>query len=211
MTSGSFLESRTKEIVLPEDDADNFGRIVEHLYGNNVAALEMNNLRDFEWAKKLAELYGLAEKYQLPDFQDGVIQKLKQLDMLKKDRMAFFHIASKICESTRDLDQIFDPYFAEQAAIHLESMSSEETQALSEMLFSGGSFAKKIYHFQVQKFINKKQHWVTEAWRLHNEVASLKKQVAGLKQEVTSLKAAAQEQAATLKPKPKPKRPRLST
>lgn len=48
---------------------------------------------DLDGAEKLADMYGLAEKYQLPDFQDLVIQKLKQLDLLKEDRMTFFHIA----------------------------------------------------------------------------------------------------------------------
>lgn len=137
----------TREIVLSEDDADSFGRIVEHLYGNNDAAFDIS-LLDFEGAEKLADMYGLAEKYQLPDFQDCVIQKLKQLDVLREDRMTFFHIARKICESTRDLDDIFGPYFAKQAAIHLKSMSKEEVEELSEMVYSGGSLTKKIFKFK---------------------------------------------------------------
>lgn len=77
MTTSSFSEGLAKQITLPEDDADNFGRIIEHLYGNNDAAFTVD-LLDLNGAEKLADMYGLAEKYQLPAFQDLIIRKLKQ-------------------------------------------------------------------------------------------------------------------------------------
>lgn len=147
MADASSSAGRKNEITLPDDDADSFGRIIEHLYGNNNAAFEIN-LLDLEGAEKLADMYVLAEQYQLRDFQDRVIRKLKQMDVLREDRMTFFHTASKICENTRESDNIFEPYFAEQAATHLKSMSKTEAQKLSEMMLWGGRFAKKIFQFQ---------------------------------------------------------------
>lgn len=176
MTNGSFSESMTKEIVLPEDDADSFGRIIEHLYGNNDAAFDIN-LFDVEGAEKLADMYGLAEKYQLPDFQGRIIQKLKQLDVLREDRIAFFHLARKICENTRDLDDIFEPYFAEQAAIHLKCMLKEEVEELAEMIYSGGSFAKKIFQIQADIYSETRLNWLTDKANLMKKVVVAQEQL----------------------------------
>lgn len=53
MTTGSFFEGISKQIALPEDDVDNFRRIIEHLYGNNDAAFDVD-LLDLDGAEKLA-------------------------------------------------------------------------------------------------------------------------------------------------------------
>jgi hypothetical protein len=121
MTNGSFSESVTRQIVLPEDDADHFGRILEHLYGHNDAAFDVG-IFDIKDAEKLAEMYGLAEKYQIPEFQQQVIYKLEQVTKLKENRMDFFQIAYQICQSTRDTDEIFEAYFATEAARHLKAI-----------------------------------------------------------------------------------------
>ena len=176
MTNGSFSESVKKEIVLPEDDADSVGRILEHLYGNNDAAFDIN-LLDFEGAEKLADMYGLADKYQLPDFQERVIRKLKQLDVLREDRMAFFHIARKIWENTRESDDIFGSYFAEQAAVHLKSMSEEEIAELSNMIHSGKSFAMKTFQVQADIFSEMRRDWLKENETLKKKVASVQDQL----------------------------------
>lgn len=76
MTTSSFSEGVSKQITLPESDADSFGRIIEHLYCNNDAAFAVD-LLDLDRAEKLADMYGLAEKYQLPGLQKLVIHKLK--------------------------------------------------------------------------------------------------------------------------------------
>lgn len=148
MTMRSSSEDAIKEIMLPEDDADNFGRILEHLYGNNDAAFEVD-LLDFDGAAKLADMYMLAEKYQLHNFKARVIEKLQLFDVLREDRMAFFKIASKICLNTAESDDIFMPYFFNQASKHLKSLTMEEADDLSEMIWFGGSFAKKIFQLLV--------------------------------------------------------------
>lgn len=161
MTTSSFSEGIAKEIALPEDDEDSFGRILEHLYGNNDAAFDIQ-LQGLDGAEKLADVYGLAEKYQLPDVQDRVIQKLKQLDVLKHNRKIFFRIARQICQTTRDSDTVFDSYFAQQAAEHLKCMSQNEVDWLSKMLCSGGSFASRIFQVQADIYRKSKLIWLTE-------------------------------------------------
>lgn len=176
MTNGSFSESVTKEIVLPEDDADSFGRIIEHLYGNNDAAFEIN-LPDLEGAEKLADMYGLAEKYQLRGLQSRIVQKLKQLDLLKEDCMTFFHIAQKICENTRDSDKIFERYFADQAVKHLKSVSEDEIEELSDMVCSGTWFAKKIVQYQGNSYREMDLEWEMEKVGLKDEVSAAKERL----------------------------------
>lgn len=147
MTTSSFSEGLAKQITLPEDDADNFGRIIEHLYGNNDAAFTVD-LLNLNGAEKLADMYGLAEKYQLPAFKDLVIRKLKQTNFLKENRIAFFRIMRQITLLVRESDYIFKNYLVEQARTHLILMSIEEYTALSEMVYSGGEFARIIFKIQ---------------------------------------------------------------
>lgn len=147
MTTSSFSEGVSKQITLPEDDADHFGRIIEHLYGNNDAAFDVN-LLDLDGAEKLADMYGLAEKYQLPAFQDLIIRKLKQLDLLKENHMAFFRIVRQISQLTRESDNIFMRYFVDQAAAHMVAMSVQDYMDLSELAYAGGHFARIICKIQ---------------------------------------------------------------
>ena len=176
MTNGSFSESVTKEIVLPEDNADSFGRIVEHLYGNNDAAFDVD-LLNFDGAENLADSYGLAEKYQLPSFQGRVVQKLQQLDVLRENPMAFFRIARQICQNTRETDDIFKSYFVKQAAIHLKSMSEQEVQELSDMIYLGGSFARKIFQVQTDNNNITRWNWLTDKVSLEKRIATAEKQL----------------------------------
>lgn len=147
MTTSSFSEGLSKQITLPADDADSFGRIIEHLYGNNDAAFDVS-LLDSDGAEKLADMYGLAEKYQLPTFQDLVIRKLKRLELLEENHMAFFRIARQISQLTRESDNIFMKYFVEQAAAHMVAMSVQEYMELSELAYAGGHFARIICKIQ---------------------------------------------------------------
>lgn len=176
MTTSSFSEGITKEIAFPEDDADGFGRILEHLYGNNDAAFDVCEL-GFDGAEKLADVYGLAEKYQLPNVQDRVIRELKQLDELKLNQKLFFRIARQICQVTRESDANFDSYFAQQAAIHLKSMSKQEVDELSKLLCSGGSFASKIFQIQADSYRKSQLVWLAEKVSLREKGAAAEEQL----------------------------------
>lgn len=176
MTTSFFSEGVRKEIALPEDDSDSFGRIIEHLYGNNDAALDVD-LLDSDGAEKLADVYGLAEKYQLAGLKNLVIQELKQLDLLKENRMTFFHIAHQLCQVTRESDEIFVPYFAHQAAIHLASMSKTESQDLSEIVYSGGLFAKTICQIQAATYRQSQRDWIADKESLRQRGDAAEKEI----------------------------------
>lgn len=156
MTTRSFSEGISKEIALPEDNVDSVGRIIEHLYGNNDAAFDVDLLY-LDGAEKLVDMYGLAEKYQLPGLQELIIRKLKQTDLLKENRMTFFHIARQISQLTRESDEIFLDYFSDQGTIHMVSMSAQEYQELSEMVYSGGLFSRTICEIQAALYLSQKK------------------------------------------------------
>lgn len=192
MTKGFFRESVTKEIVLPEDDPDSFGRMIEHLYDNNEGAF--SNLLDVDdgaekvvddgaeelvddGAEKLADMYGLAGKYQLPDFQYYIVQKLGQLDVLRRDKMKFFRLARQIWENTRESDDIFERYFERQSTTHLKSMSEEEVEELFEMASSEKSFAKKLLQVQAGMYSELQWIFVTNGAKLKKEIQLLRTQL----------------------------------
>ena len=148
MTTSSFSEGIRKEIVLPEDDEDTFGRVVEHLYGNDDVAFDVCDLSETESADKLADMYALAEKYGLTDLKVRIIEEFRQSELLCKSAIAFFETARQIWQNTAESDQIFQAYFAEQALIHLKNLPKEDIEELSEMVGSGGSFARKLVQLQ---------------------------------------------------------------
>lgn len=156
MTTISFSEGISKEIALPEDNVDSVGRIIEHLYRNNDAAFDVDLLY-LDGAEKLVDMYGLAEKYQLLGLQELIIRKLKQIDLLKENRMTFFHIARQISQLTRESDEIFLDYFSDQGAIYMVSMSAQEYQELSKMVYSGRLFSRAIYKIQAALYMSQKR------------------------------------------------------
>lgn len=148
MTALGFSESITKEIILPEDNEDIFGRVIEYLYDNYDNAFNFDPYNDSGTVEKLVDMYSLAEKYQLPDIQRDIIDKLKGVDLLKEDRIEFFKTAYRVFQNSLDSNKIFQPYFSTQAAIHWRSFLEDEIDELLEMVESGGSFARAVLQTQ---------------------------------------------------------------
>lgn len=146
MCQPNFLEGVTKEIVLPEDDPDSIGRIIHHLYGNSRAVFSFDSM-GLAAADRLADMYSLAEKYQLPKLKTAIISTLKETS-LKNDRVAFFEIASQICCMTNEKDSDFHAYFESQALLHLPYLVGEQLDKVAETMSQGGVFASKMFRFQ---------------------------------------------------------------
>lgn len=163
MTTGSFSEGIRKEIVLPEDDEDTFGRVVEHLYGNDDVAFDLSDLKESESANKLAQMYALAEKYELTGLKVRIVEELKGADLLKKEAIDFFETSRQIWQNTSDSDQIFQAYFEEQALIHLKCLPKEKIEELSEMVDLGGSFARKLVRIQAKLYHETQLTWISQS------------------------------------------------
>lgn len=157
MTKSSFSEGITKQINLPEDDADQFGRLIKYLYGNHLDAFNFDLSENSVQVHKLADMYALAEKYQLPDMQIDITHIL---EMMHIDWSTFFQTACHICQHTRDSDEIFRNYFTREAAKHLRSdPEDEKLQDLSEMVEYGGSFAGMAFQVLAKVYRDDKSKW----------------------------------------------------
>lgn len=150
MTTSGFSESFTKEIILPEDDEDTFGRIVEFLYGNGCDAYSFDTCDEPGYVEMLTNLFALADKYDLCDLQEGIIYELSWVQFLREDKMAFFEAAHRFTQNSGDHYGHFHSFFANKADEHLENLNPEEIETLAEMVESDGTFAKWMFEAQMK-------------------------------------------------------------
>lgn len=175
MTSQGFSENITKKIALPEDDEDGLGRVIEYLYGNNDETFK-SLWEDSISIEKLATMYGLAEKYHLPDLKKKIVKIFKSSKFLNELPILFFKTAHQICQITSDSDTIFHEYFAEEVVKRLRKvLPMDEMERLSELIDSGGIFARKIVLPQAHVQAEAKLNWLKAMDKLKEE-ASIKEQ-----------------------------------
>ena len=125
MCNGTFKESVEKQIDLPEDDAVAFGCVLEFMYLGVVHGYEAPD-RAAQVAV-LADVYILADKYQLEDLKEFIICPLGALlESANEDGCleCFFDAASKIYENNPDSDVLF-PDFFRKAVAHLLGQSDQ--------------------------------------------------------------------------------------
>lgn len=177
MTTSSFSEGIRKEIVLPEDDEDTFGRILEHLYDNDERAFDVTFHSPRRFADKLATMYAMAEKYELTGLKVRIVKELEECEPLIIDPNFFFETARQIWQNISDSDQIFQAYFREQALVHLKDIRVEEVEELSDMVDSGGSFARKLVQLQAELYHENRLTWLSQVASLNEELTLAKKQL----------------------------------
>lgn len=184
MTKSSFSEGVTKKINLPEDNADQFGRLIKYLYGNHEDALDFDSFKDSIKVDKLADLYALAEKYQLPDMQVDITEMLETLRLLSISWTTFFQTAHRICQSTRDSDEIFGKYFTRQAAKHLRSsLEDKKLEELSEAVESGGSFARMAFEVLAKVYREDKGKWSNLQKSTKNQMCEIEQNLKSAKED----------------------------
>ena len=162
MTAGGFSQSITKEILLPEEDEDTFGRVIEIFYGNHDIAFDFDSYDDSGAIVKLVDMFVVADKYQLSDLQAKIVNKIEAAQLLKENGMTFFNTASQLFNIIRDSNKIFREYFMRQAKIYLRLLTREETNQLSEMVKTGGIFAQLVFRAQAALFQGDRRKWSKE-------------------------------------------------
>ena len=147
MCSDRFMEGAAKTIKLPDDNVEAIGRMLEFLYGHGEeAALDFSTTAsDSVVAKKLLELYVLADKYQLKNFQTLVIDRFDTLRCIQEDAITFFAITSHFFPDIPASDFEFTRSFTSLARTHLRAMSLQQMERLAEMLEEGGRFATRVF------------------------------------------------------------------
>ena len=112
MCNGSFKEGVEQQIELPDDDAHIFGRVLEYMYCGVFDKFETPtpNVK----VLVLADLYILAEKYQLSGLKELLIPPMATILDNASDAECienFFHAARKIYENTPDSEALFPDSF----------------------------------------------------------------------------------------------------
>ena len=174
MIHGGFAESISKDILLPDDDEDAFGRIIEYLYGDSINAFVFRGLDDSETLKKLAGIYILADKYQLALVQEVVISALEKVS--KVDMIAFFKTGCHIYQNIRDSDTLFSTYFKREAGMHLKiATTTEDIHKISELVESGGNFAKAVVQIQAELYEQERRTLSTQIRNLEDALTNKEK------------------------------------
>lgn len=190
MTISGFSESITKEIILPEDNEDTFGRIIEFLYGNEHDAFNFGLLNESESVEKLTDMFVLADKYDLFNIQCSIIDKLEKVKLLKENRMAFFNTVYRITRDSQDSYGPFRAFFTKKAVAHLKSLTTEEIKKLSEMAESEGTFASWMFDAQAKLYQDDQRKWSEEIQKTTAELRNTEAKLNTAQAGISSLKAA---------------------
>ncbi|KAL9118181.1 MAG: hypothetical protein Q9187_005276 [Circinaria calcarea] len=183
MCEGQFQEAVTHNIALDDDNPADFSLMLEYLYTGDFPFEGSENL---ELEHQLADIYILADKYQLPLLKDLVIAKLSSSTSFyvgsKANRTAFFAIAYKIYNGTTDSEtnRVFYNFFAKFAVPVLQKLKRDEVQAVQDLLIDGGRFAGDMFAVQMR------QMWADE--EKMGDLAAMEERIELLEQDLAGVR-----------------------
>lgn len=113
MCHGPFEESLTFTIRLPDENPDTIQAVIQYLYSGNTQKFGSVNETGCTITAllKLAELYGVAEKYQLQGLKALVIKKLEDSIDVDARPFEFMTAAREIYNCIPDSDKDFREFF----------------------------------------------------------------------------------------------------
>lgn len=147
MCNGSFKESVEYRIELPDDDANVFECMLEYMYRGVLHGVETQT--QSVRAAMMADLYILAEKYQLSDLKELLIPPLASiLDNADAERIeCFFHATRKIYENTPDSEVLFPASYKKKVAQMLSYRNKYPylESHIKRFIFDGGKLAQDTF------------------------------------------------------------------
>lgn len=113
MCHGQFEESRTFTICLPDDRPDVIRAVIQYLYSRDIQKFGSVNPSGCTITAlfDLAELYGVAEKYQLKGLKTVIIEKLETIIDVAKRPIEFLDVTKEIYDCIPDSDEDFRSFF----------------------------------------------------------------------------------------------------
>ena len=150
MCTGPFLEAQTGVLEFPEDDAEDFAILLEYLYTLKLPDRwtrdihRLDSKEEMELAHRLADIYILADKYQLPGLKEIIVRRLDTMRFLLDMSKDFFRIAVKIYQNTAGIDDqaFFNFFIANAAHMARGAFGSEHSkEILEDIINDGGDFA----------------------------------------------------------------------
>ncbi|KAL9117579.1 MAG: hypothetical protein Q9187_005883 [Circinaria calcarea] len=163
MCSGGFQESVSCAIQLLEDQPEIFGYVLEFLYMRS-DGLFTEGHDGSELAKKLADIYVMAEKYQIDSLKQTVIEMLSSIPELQQKPILFFRLARKIYQWLPDSDLNFRRFYRQHAASTLRMIDQDGLDYVRAIVNEGGTLATDTFDVQRAVFdVEKKESSATKA------------------------------------------------
>lgn len=143
MCHGQFEESRTFTIFLPDDNPDVIRAVIQYLYSRDIQKFGSVNPSGCTITAlfDLAELYGVAEKYQLKGLKTVIIEKLRVIIDVTKRPIPFLAVAKDIYNCIPNSDEDFRSFFriAYTSLSLPKDMSEVLRQQFDDHLADGGT------------------------------------------------------------------------
>ena len=155
MCAGPFRESEIRLIELPDDDPLSFAILLETFYrccGSQEAFKQLCHdivPDDEHRPARLADVYIMADKYQVPQVQPFIVDLLKDLDLLTNNPLTFFTIAQTIYRNVPSVQGPFPVYFRETARAVTVDLDGATIDKVYELIHGGGSLAMDLYSAKV--------------------------------------------------------------
>ena len=156
MCNGPFLENQTKVINLPDDDADIIELMLECLYSSHNAHSDLNFVKvicheaGISFLKQLAELYIVADKYQLSGIQTVIVDTLADKQIHFTNVTMFLMITGRIYENIATSNGPFPRWFRNVVKRSLERASPNQLKAFRDLVRGGDDLAADIFTAMAQ-------------------------------------------------------------
>ena len=153
MCQGPFQESVTGHIDLPEDCVQDIACLLEYLYTENLMISIPRYGGDMTaFANKMADIYVMADKYQVPSLKNMVVNELTLASGLSATSSHWFQMAHRIYNNTSGSgsDEKFRNYFTDRARRVMRYLEDDVLKTLDDLLEDGGKFAVDVSKAQRQ-------------------------------------------------------------
>ncbi|KAI9723040.1 MAG: hypothetical protein M1812_001489 [Candelaria pacifica] len=141
MCNSKFKEAQNRHIELPDDDSVAFGQVLEYLYAHDfvTAAEEPGDI-----ALELAEMYIVADKYQLNILNALTVEKLRANQGILSSALALFPAAQRIYDHVPNSDSDFKNFFKEIAPSCVSELPAGKLSDFVEVASFDGQFGKDV-------------------------------------------------------------------
>ena len=153
MSRGSFEESQTRVFKLSDDDPEIFSLLIGCLYYQHEKLPDLIDLRkafpkrEAEIYQVIAELYVLADKYQIIGIQKSIVHT-NMVGELHDDVSRFFRAAETIYHNTSSSDCPFRLYFRDNAPNALRERNQDVLKHIENLIHRGDDLAVDIFKAQ---------------------------------------------------------------
>ena len=139
---------------LVKEDPDDFHIILNFLCENELEKLDEIH-SSYVLARKLFDLYILANKYEITRLMEMIVVRLYTIPRFTEDPVWFFYLAQKIYNETRLESNIsFRTYFRQKAPVAIGYLTSElQAKSIENLMIDGGPFAKEMHRFYTREVI----------------------------------------------------------